>query len=44
MLFTKERQYYLTIEVDGAFSFVKMHKNEFWPAVAAIESSSRLEG
>lgn len=43
LLFTKEKQHYLTVEADGSFAFVKMHKSEFRPAIAAIESSSGLE-
>ena len=40
LLFTKEKQHYLTVEAEGKFAFVKLHKKHFRSAIAAVESSS----
>lgn len=42
LLLKKERQHYLTVEAKDSFAYVKMHKNEFQPAIAAIQNSSGL--
>ena len=40
LLFTKEKQHYLTFESKGSYAFVKMHKSQFRAAVAALEANS----
>ena len=40
LLFTKEKQHYLTIEAKGKFAFIKLHKDHYRAAVAAVEASS----
>ena len=40
LLFTKEKQHYLTFESKGSFAFVKMHKSQFRAAVATLEAAS----
>ena len=40
LLFTKEKQHYLTFESRGSYAFIKMHKSQFRGAVAALEANS----
>ena len=40
LLFTKEKQHYLTVEAEGKYAFVKLHKSHYRSAIAALESSS----
>ena len=40
LLFTKEKQHYLTFESKGSYAFVKMHKSQFRAAVATLEATS----
>ena len=42
LLLKKERQHYLTVDAKESFAYVKMHKDEFQPAIAAIQNSSGL--
>jgi len=43
LLFTKEKEHYLTIEANGAFAFIKLHKSKYRAAIAAIQSASGIE-
>ena len=43
LLFTKEKQHYLTVEASGAFAFIKLHKDHYRAAIAALESGWRSE-
>ena len=43
LLFTKEKQHYITIEAKGKFAFVKVHKSHFRAAIAALESASGMQ-
>lgn len=40
LLFTKEKQHYLTFESKGSYAFIKMHKSQFRAAVASLEATS----
>ena len=40
LLFTKEKQHYLTVEADGKYAFVKLHKDHYRAIIAALESSA----
>ena len=42
LLFTKEKQHYITIESKGAYAFIKVHKHRFRGAIAALESASGI--
>ena len=43
LLLKKEKQHYLTVDAKDSFAYVKMHKDEFRPAIAAIQSYSGLQ-
>lgn len=43
LLFTKEKQHYLTVESKGAYAFIKLHKGRYRAAIAALESASGKE-
>jgi hypothetical protein len=40
LLFTKEKQHYLTVEASGSFAFIKLQKDHYRAAIAAVESAS----
>lgn len=43
LLFTKEKQHYITIESKGEYAFIKLHKGRFRAAIAALESATGME-
>ena len=43
LLFTKEKQHYITIEAEGKYAFVKVHKDHYRAAIAALEASSGMQ-
>ena len=40
LLFTKEKQHYLTFESEGSYAFVKMHKSQYRAAILTLEANS----
>ena len=40
LLFTKEKQHYLTFQSEGSHALIKMHKSQFQIAITTLESTS----
>ena len=43
LLFTKEKQHYITVQAEGKYAFIKVHKGRYRAVIAALESSSGME-